>query len=193
MDKQSFWNDSYKKAKQRGLNAIDSKIIANLSLSEYKEEVNGTRSIAVDSNFYVEGDVFDVLVGYVDSGAEDGLLDQLDSSGFDNFDELQTKADLEHFNHDFGAGVGNDLDEKWQNFAVDANMYKKGNEIRAKVHPKSDLDFEFIEDYKKGVYGASIEYKGVKHDNKITDWQIQGFSFTKNPNYNQTRPKNTEN
>lgn len=195
MDKQSFWNSNFYEAQHKGFSSADSRIIADSAMSEYiaPEVVSGNRSMAVDSNYTQSGDVFDILVGYVDSGVEENLDDSLDSSGFDKFERLNTKADMEHYNHDFANGVGNDLDEKWHNFAIDSEMYKNGNEIRAKIKPSTELHQEFVDEYKKGVYGASIEYKGIKNDNKINDWEITGFSFTKNPHYNQTKPKNTEN
>lgn len=195
MDEQTYWSTNFSQARSKGFSANDSKIIADLAQQDYvaPEIVAGVRSMAVDSNYKESGDILDVLVGYVDSGVEENLDDSLDSSGFDNFDSLNTKADLEHYNSDFADGIGNDLDEKWQHFGIDSQMYKKGNEIRAKLNPISELDYEFMEDYKKGIYGASIEYEGIKENNKVTNWEITGFSFTKNPHYIGTKPKNTKN
>lgn len=192
MDKQSFWNTNFQEAQQKGFNSNDSKIIADLAMENYVEPeiVTGVRSIAVDSNYIESGNTFDILVGYVDSGLEENLPDSLDSSGFDNFESLKTKADIEHYNHDLSAGIANDLDEKWHHFSIDSELYKKGNEIRAKVFPTTELHKEFMDEYKKGTHGASIEYEGIKENNKITNWKISGFTFTKNPHYVATKPKN---
>ena len=193
MDKQSVWDNAYNKARQKLSPSVAMKV-ADIAIDNFREPISGVRSLAINSNYAMDGDIIDVLVGYVDSGVEEGLQDSLDSSGFDKFTEKEVKADLEHFHSDFGDGVSNDLDEKWQDFLIPSKMYKKGNEIRAKVEPpKNELGEEFVERYKNGEFGASIEYKGYKEDDKVVDWEIKGFSFTKNPHYDKTKPKNTKN
>lgn len=194
MDKQEVWFKAYKNFRKKGYSPLESDTMARVVAREYKEPVKGTRTLTANSNFNYNDNILDVLVGYPDSGAEDGLSDSLDLSGFERFQEKQVKADLEHFTHDFAAGRPNKLDEKWHNFVVDADLYKKGNEIRAKVKvPQTDLGKEFVENYKTGKYGASIEYQGLSDGKKVVDWEITGFSFTENPHYNQTKPKNSEN
>ena len=194
MDNQEFWNEAYKNAKNKGYGAKTALRIANSAVANYHPVVSGSRSISVDSNFYNNEGYLDILVGYPDSGVEEGLPDALDPSGWQTFQEKSVKADLEHFNSDFADGIANDLDEKWQNFMIDAKLYKKGNEIRAKITPPdTDLGKEFIDKYKAGEFGTSIEYRGKQYENTIKDWEITGFSFTKNPHYDKTRPKNTEN
>jgi len=193
MDKQEVWNSVYYKARNKLSPSLSMKI-ADSAIDSYKEPIGGVRSMAVNSNFVEDGDILDVLVGYVDSGAEEGLDDSLDSSGFDNFEEKDVKADLEHFNSDFADGKPNSLDDKWHDFLIPSKMYKKGNEIRAKIEPpKNELGQEFVENYKNGKFGASIEYKGYKENDKVVDWEITGFSFTNDPHYNQTKPKNSKN
>ena len=193
MDKQSVWDNAYNKARQKLSPSVAMKV-ADISLDDFREPISGVRTLAINSNYAMDGDIIDVLVGYVDSGVEEGLQDSLDSSGFDKFTEKEVKVDLEHFNSDFGDGVSNNLDEKWQDFLIPSKMYKKGNEIRAKVEPpKNELGEEFVKRYKNGEFGASIEYKGYKEGDKVVDWEITGFSFTKNPHYTKTKPKNTEN
>jgi len=193
MDKQKIWEDAYFKAREKLSPTLASEV-ADLALNDYKEPIEGVRSITMNSQFIEDGDILDVLVGYVDSGIEENLADSLDSSGFDKFEEKEVKADLEHFNSDFADGVANNLDEKWHDFLIPSKMYKKGNEIRAKIEPpKNELGKEFVDRYKNGEFGASIEYKGYKEGNKVVDWEITGFSFTKDPHYNQTKPKTTKN
>jgi len=203
MDKQEYFEKAYAKAKRKGYTAREAKRIALTALKYWTPDkklpeikpVKGKRSLAVNSNFTQNGNIIDVLVGYPDSMAEQNIVDSLDMSGFENFKEKEVYADLEHFHFDFANGVKNDLDEKWHTFLMPAKLYKVGNEIRAKVEiPDTERGKEFLKKYKSGKYGASIEYQGVYTDeNKITNWEITGFSFTKNPHYNQTKPKNTEN
>lgn len=193
MDRQKVWDTSYSSSRSKGYSVNDAKTIASRVASSWKEPVSGNRSLVANSNYMISDNIMDVLVGYPDSGAEEGLQDSLDMSGFENFTPKKVKADLEHFNHDFASGRPNHLDEKWHDFLLDAELYKKGNEIRAKVQvPDTELGKEFVEDYKVGKYGASIEYDGYKDGQKVVDWKITGFSFTKDPHYNQTRPKTAE-
>ena len=190
MDKQAVWTKSFKDSRKKGYSVEDAKKIADLTTKSWKQPVKGNRSFVADSSYSISDNIIDVLVGYPDSGAEVGLADSLDSSGFEKFNEKKVKADLEHFSQDFASGVPNKLDEKWHNFVIDADMYKKGNEIRAKVEvPNTELGKRFIEDYKSGKYGASIEYQGYKDGEKVVDWEITGFSFTEMPHYTGTKPK----
>lgn len=189
MDKQSVWNKSFKSAQSKGYGAKDSMRIANISASNHKEKVSGTRSISVNNNYTQVGNVMDILIGYPDSGIETGLNDNLDNSGWESFTSKTVRADMEHYNHDFASGVPNNLDEKWQHFLVESEMYKNGNEIRAKVTiPETDLGNEFKDMYTSGQLGTSIEYNGEKNGNQINNWEITNFSFTKDPHYNKTKP-----
>jgi hypothetical protein len=193
MDKQSYFDKAYDLAKQKGYEARKALEIANRAASDFvpqpqPETVEGTRTMAVDNSFVEDGNFIDVLVGYPDSMLEEGLDDSLDNSGWDSFSALKTKADMEHYSHDTGAGIPNNLEEEWRHFLVDAEMYKKGNEVRAKVSvPESEQGQKFKEMLTSGQLGASIEYRGKKNGNKVTDWEIKGFSFTKNPHYNKTK------
>lgn len=191
MGKQEVWNSAFNSSVSKGYSGKDSLRIANISASQYREPVKGKRSMAVNRNFVETGNILDILVGYPDSGLEVGLRDNLDSSGWESFTSRKTKADIEHFNLDMSQGVANDLDDKWHHFSVESEMYKQGNEIRARiVIPDTDLGNEFKEDYKAGKYGASIEYEGKEGDNNtVNSWEITNFSFTKDPHYDKTKPE----
>lgn len=186
--KQKFFDSAYQKAKSMGKSASESLRIAEKALNNFVPTVEGTRTLAVDTSYKEDGNMIDILVGYPDSMLEEGLDDSLDNSGWESFSSLKTKADMEHYSHDTGAGIPNNLEEEWRHFLVDAEMYKKDNEVRAKVSiPESEKGQKFKEMLTSGELGASIEYKGKKDGNKVTDWQIKGFSFAKNPHYNKTK------
>lgn len=194
MDRQSYFDTAFEKAKERGYEAKKALEIAKRSLNNFVppvEEVSGVRSLAFDPSFKpISDNMFDILVGYPDSMLEEGLSDSLDSSGWESFDRLETKSDIGHYSHRSARGENPQIDEKWENFLVDSELYKNGNEIRAKVKvPEDEKGQEFLEKVKSGEFGASIEYRGEKKDDKITNWEITGFSFVEDPHYDRTKQR----
>ena len=194
MDKQSYFDKAFEKAKEKGYEARKALEIATRALEGYIppiEQVDGVRSIAFEPSFLpISDNVFDILVGYPDSMLEEGLSDSLDNTGWESFDKLEAKSDIGHYSHRMAKGENPKIDEKWQNFLVDSELYKKGNEIRAKVKvPEDEVGKDFYEKVKSGEFGASIEYRGEKKDDKITNWKITGFSFVEDPHYDRTKQR----
>ena len=195
MDKQEFWDKSYNAAKKKGHSAKDARKIADKNMKNYKapEKVEGKKSFIpqtgasnISSDNYI-----DVLMGYpgMDVEAEHGGH-YLDPAGWSNIPTNKLVADLEHYNFDMSHGINNTLDEKWQHFRAEAEEFYLANDgLRAKVKiPGTDTGKEFIEKYKSGEFGVSIEYDGYKDGEMVKDWSITGFSFTKDPSYNKTKP-----
>lgn len=196
MDRQEYFDSAYETAKSRGHMPSTAFEIATRASESYVEPslpiVEGSRSLASTSPalYEVNENTFDILVGYPDSMLEEGLEDSLDSSGWENFDKLTVRADMEHNILNIAQGEQSNIDEKWNTFLVDSMLYKKGNEIRAQFEvPKHEQSEEFKSMLKDGKLGASIEYRGQKNGNKITNWEITGYSFTEEPHYSKTKQR----
>ena len=193
--KQKIFNEAYSKARESH-NVEDSIIIAERVMNDYSNSqpkiVTGKKSFALNTQNYNSGNVIDILVGYPGADTEaiyGGRV--LDSNGWKNIPSKPMTFDLNHFSYDVVQGVRNDLDEKWQDFKVKvSDWYYDDEGLKAKAYiPESDKGKQFLEEYKQGKYGVSIEYKGIQEDKLIKDWEIIGGTFHEDPSYSLTKPK----
>lgn len=185
--KQKYFDNIYDKSRQKGFSPEDSYKIAKSSTDNL---VVGKKSFALNSADISGDRMLDVLVGYpgLDTEAQFGGR-RLSDDGWLNPPKTSLTADINHYLFDVTAGVRNDLDEKWQNFSAKVqDWYVSDDGLRAKVFvPESELGDEFINDYKQGKYGVSVEYVGSEQDNVIYDWEITGVSFHTDPSYTKTK------
>lgn len=192
LDKQRYFDSAYETAKSKGYSSSDSINIAQKCLKSYNPKVSIKKSFSLDTSNYSSGNILDVLVGYPEPDTEEiygGTA--LEHSGWNNVPNKSFTFDLNHFNYDAMNGVRNDLDPEWQSFGVKVkDFYKADDGLRAKAYvPDTEKGKKFLEDYKKGKYGVSIEAEGYEDGNLIKDWQITGGTFHEDPSYIKTKPK----
>jgi hypothetical protein len=193
MSKQKYFNEAYSKAKSQGYNSEDSIKIAEKCLNDYNPRVSGKKSFSLDTSNYDSGNILDVLVGYPEPDTEEIYGGRaLDPSGWNNVPSETFTFDINHFMFDSIRGERNDLDERRQALNIKvSDFYKAEDGLRAKAYvPETEVGQEFLEDYKKGRYGVSIEYDGYEDGNVIKDWKITSGTFHEDPSYSKTKPKN---
>lgn len=187
MMKQKIFDEVYQNSKNKGFSAEDALKIAKKSINDL---VVGKKSFSMSSYDVTNDRVLDVLVGYPDIDTEykfGGRL--LDPNGWYKIPDTQLTADINHYTFDAANGVRNDLDDKWKDFsAIFKDWYITDDGLRAKVFvPETEIGDEFINEYKNGKYGVSVEYIGKEKDNVIYDWDITGVSFHTDPSYIKTK------
>lgn len=194
----SVFNQAYEVARNNGYNAADSIKIADKVHNTPKEEVItpnivvGKKSFAIDTSYFTQGNVLDILVGYPEADTEELFGGaSLDKSGWNNVPNKEYTFDLNHFKFDALQGVRNDLEESWQGFKVKVkDFYKNEDGLRAKAYvPENEQGTKFIQDYNQGKYGVSIEYQGDQQGEVVKDWEIIGGTFHTDPSYSKTKPK----
>jgi len=189
--KQEIFDKAYYLAREKH-SVIDSLDIASRVIKNYKPEVTGKKSFSLNTENYNSGNIIDILVGYPEKDTEaiyGGV--ELDPSGWKNVPKNPLTFDLNHFGYDVVRGVRNDLEEKWQDFNVKvSDWYYDGEGLKAKAYiPESDKGKEFLDKYKRGEFGVSVEYKGLEDGKIIKDWEITGGTFHTDPSYTKTKPK----
>lgn len=189
--KQETFDKAYLKAKESGYNTLDSIEIAKKVISTPKL-VTGKKSFALNTNNYNSGNIIDILVGYPGADTEEiygGRV--LEHSGWKKVPNKPMTFDLNHFGFDVLNGVRNDLEEYWQDLKIKvSDWYYDEEGLKAKAYiPETNKGQEFLEDYKKGKYGVSIEYKGIEDGKVIKDWEIIGGTFHEDPSFTATKPK----
>ena len=187
MKTQDLFDITYDVAREKGYTPEQSLMIAKETISNYKEpqEVVGKKSFAISG--VNTGNTIDMIFGYPAPDVEEQMnVLKMDYSGWNKTPDRKILGDMEHFGFDLANGVKNDLHEDWQDFNVEANDWyidDKQN-LRAKVKfPDTEKGKEALRMYNTGQLGASIEYKGFNDDNTLTNWEITGFSLTKDPSY----------
>jgi len=179
----------FNKALDKGYSLSESFFIAE---NANPEKIKGKKSFALNTSNFDSQNVIDITVG-----SPEGSIEELYGGRVLNKENwLKTPnksftADLNHFTYDAVEGVKNDLPEEWQHFGVKVqDFYVDDDQLKAKAYiPENDLGKKFLEDYKKGKYGVSIEYEGYADDNYVYDWDITGIPFHTDPDIPSTKPK----
>lgn len=199
-----MWESVYKTAKKKFSEERAAKIAWTIVRKNFKSVRKGKKSVAVTQPTFdaTSSDTFiDVLLGFptVDEHGE-----FLTESFWQNRPFGVIKGDMEHYYADKAAGVYSDIDDTWEGFVPVIQKFwtEDDNKLMGRVelpvsHPQTPT---FINDWKSGEYGVSIEYVAPEEAvefqwidgeliETITEGQITGFSFTKNPAID-TKPKN---
>jgi len=187
---------TYARLKNKGYSAEDALFISNRVKDIEENIVTVKRSFVVADANVGNGNVLDVCFGYSQPDtAEIFGQPKLEPTGWEKVPNKEFTGDINHYNFDIARGVTNNLEDKWKHFVTKASDFyttvtEKGTELRGKVHvPENELGSEFINDYKEGKYGISIEAKGNQQGDVIKDWNMIGYTFHEDPSYSKTKSK----
>lgn len=208
---QKMWSSVYKEMTQKGKSEIlAAKIAWSIVKKNYvPKKRDGKKSIAVSQPLLDSGTndgttYVDVVLGYptIDAHGE-YLAPEFWSTPISGV----LKGDMEHYYADKAEGLYIDDSEDYEGWVpIAQRFWKDGEKLMARVELPENHAFTptFLEKWKSGEYGLSIEYiypeEAVEYefiDGKLVPvikaGTITGFTFTKTPAIAGTKPKNNTN
>ena len=201
---QKMWEAVYKEMRSKGKSeASAAKIAWGVVKKSYKpKKRDGKKSIAVEqpTNLSSGEAYIDVVLGYPTIDAHGEYL----GPSFWSLPSGVLKGDMEHYYSDKASGVY--IDDENEDFKgwvpVADSFWKEGDKLMARVKLPDSHSFTptFLEKWRSGEYGVSIEYiypeEAVEYKKingkfvpTIKTGSITGFSFTKNPAIPGTKPQ----
>lgn len=207
---QKMWEAVYKDMVKKGKSeATAAKITWEVVKKQYKpKNRDGKKSIAVSQPSIESGEkngvtYIDVVLGYptIDAHGE-YLASEFWSTPISGV----LKGDMEHYYADKAEGLYIDDSEDYEGWVpVAQRFWKDGDKLMARVELPENHPFTptFLERWKSGEYGLSIEYvypeEAVEYENidgkyvsVIKTGTITGFTFTKHPAIEGTKPTKKE-